>query len=347
METVHRGNGQRLGHNYGHQPWVGVVRRQARGSTNASRATDGDISGLMGAGALALLFVEPQTPGFSGFALAGGYGAAYYVLRRRNLTGKLRAPSIGRYGFALFFVGGTAISALMSETGALQSFVGGAVIAGLLTWFLSEPLRRKEASAQTTSLIAFVAIATFACAGVVAASAEADEPLLPNANASSSDVLGQLGAILEGQKTPTDGEWLTVDSWEDRSDTGDYQTFHVQCVPTPIFRAPNPFAQMDKQSGYDRPATVIDAKNICSWLENHPEAIDAKETAANCPSILIWRIAVRGSYRGRKLDALFEGDDEGCGSPLALEAFTVLSEVVPPPSSTTLPTTTLAVPTAV
>jgi hypothetical protein len=67
----------------------------------------------------------------------------------------------------------------------------------------------------------------------------------------------------------------------------------------------------------------------------------AKETAANCPAFLIWRIAVRGSYRGRKLDALFEGDDEGCGSPLALEAFTVLSEVVPPPISTTLPKTAM------
>jgi hypothetical protein len=170
----------------------------------------------------------------------------------------------------------------------------------------------------------------------MAASIKADEPQPPTP--SSNDVMGQLGAMLEGQKTPTDGEWLTVDTWEERNDTGDYQTFHVQCVPIPIFRAPNPFAQMDEQSGYHRPATIVDAKSICTWLENHPEAINAQENATNCSSILIWRITVRGSYRGKKLNALFEGDDEGCGSPLALEASKVLSEIVPPYTSPTSPT---------
>ncbi len=297
-----------------------------------------------GAGALALLFVDVQTPGFSGFALAGGYGAAYYALRRRNLTGKLRAPSIGRYGFALFFVGGTAISALMREQGALQSFAAGAIVVGLLTWFLSEPLRRKEASSQTTTLVAFVAIATFACAGVVAASAQADEPLPPTPSA--NDVMGQVGAMLEGEKTPTDGEWLTVTSWEERTDTGDYQTFHVQCFPTPTFRAPDPFAAINKQAGYERPATIIDAKAICDWLGTHPEALTAQEPST-CSSILIWRKTVRGSYNGKKLSALFEGDDEGCGTPLALEANKVLSEDVEATTSNISPSTSAIPPTTI
>ena len=62
-------------------------------------------------------------------------------------------------------------------------------------------------------------------------------------------------------------------------------------------------------------------------------------------NILIWRKTVRGAYNGKKISALFEGDWDGCGSPLALEANSILSEDVANPETTSTTSTSATPPT--
>ncbi len=264
----------------------------------------------VGGGALAVLVAEPNGNSFGGLSLSGGLAATYLILRKRNLVGRLRMPAGGQFGYLLFFVGSMIYSALTSESGGIYALFGGAVAAGILAWFLLDPLRPDATTRNAAIGATFLGVALLGVATGVAFAAD-PKPYVPT---TQTDLAGYV-ARFQQMETPTDGEWVTVRRWEERTDIGDVQIFHLQCGPVPSYRLTDT-------------NELVDPKAVCDWLGSHPDALTATETVDTClddPYSIVWRIQLSGTFHAKAVSSLFEGGTNlagtaNCASALSREA---------------------------
>jgi membrane associated rhomboid family serine protease len=265
-------------------------------------------------GATAAIATQPNSETFGGLALSGGFAATYGVLRKRNMIGRLSLGNARQYSFGLLFVGWTVYGALTSEAGGGVAFLAGGCACGLLAWILLDPLRQAMPHKAMLATAIALGVAGFTIAGAVSFSVASSRPPAKPVNPlDASNFSKLLEDRLREKQTPKDGEWVTITYWEDNTDVGDYQTYHVRCKPSPVARVVAPVAS-------------VDANRVCTWLTAHPNVLTTQETTT-CTGVVTWRNTVVGTFNGKPVNAQFEGDLDGCGSPLSLEAQTVLSEL--------------------
>jgi hypothetical protein len=265
----------------------------------------------LGGGVIAMLVGDPAGFTFGGLSLVGGFGATYWGMRKRNLVGKLAIPNVGQYVFFLFFIGSTIFSALTSESGGLLAAGGGAVAAGFVSWLMLDPTRPTTSKRPTAIGAAMLGLALFAGGALSTFATKERQTEMVRGRTDLQKVFEQMMA---DEQSPTGGEWVTVRYWEEKTDLGDYQTYHVQCTPKPQVRVVAPI-------------TKIDPVGVCSWLGEHQASLHSYEPS-NCQAdVVVWRYALEGTFRGTEVMATFDGG-EGCASALSISADNVLAQQV-------------------
>lgn len=277
----------------------------------------------IGGGALATLVIDPNGFNYSGMALSGGLAAAYGVLRRRNLVGRLQTPQFAQVGYIGLFLAWTLLSTLTSEAGGGYGLVGGALAAATLSWWLTDPIRRNHTTSRHTVLGCTLGAALILGAGASAQMTNAAQPAqlppmldaLGGSDLSPGDAVDMLQAEVDSLKAPSEGTWTSVLYWEDRTDLGDSQAYHVRCDPSP---------RIAMQPGL---ATDRDPQAVCAWLKAHVEVRSGDEQITTAPdSALIWHIEIYQSIDGvQDGGAVFEGGTAVATSPLARQVFDALA----------------------
>jgi membrane associated rhomboid family serine protease len=272
----------------------------------------------VGAAVLLLIATAPGRESFGGLSVLGGLVGLYLVLRRRGEIRQIRGPAIRQWGFFGLFLVWIMGNSLVAEAGAAVGFGCGVVGGGLAAWVFTDPVY----SWNPRRVVGVGAVVAFALFGGAVAKVWTGNSPQPHPGVFATALQQWKDQVVP----PSDGEWVSVHFWEDSTDVGDFQTYHVQCQPT-------------MRTQQVAPIVKVDAAGVCGWLAGHPGAYSARESvAARCAALLVRRVVVEGRYRGQSVSAQFEVADDVvdptrtrpakpgvCGSALAIDAHETLA----------------------
>ncbi len=274
--------------------WIGRTVLPRLGQLNFWAIVSLSLAG----GVLALVFVRPKNDGYGILSLVGGLAATYVAGRRRSEVGILSMPFGGRLGYGIFFFGWILFGAVSSDPSLLVAMAGGAVAAGsYAVWFFD---RRRPSSSAAIGGAATVAVLL-----VSALVASATSASVNTQQRSAAEALVKSFGITDPTSAPSG--WMTVSSWEERNDMGDYQSFRVRCFPNPEF----------KELSLGGPP--LDPARPCGWLASNGSLLKVNEDvppACADEAVLQWRTTVVGDFGGKDVQIDVSGSRD-CASPLA------------------------------